>query len=562
MKLKALKPRLHNVIFHTHTVSGIVIGFALFICFYAGAFALFLDEMYRWENPEARFETVEEVDFDGVLQSLRAHESRLDINERFSLLPPSETNPQVVFYGVIRTSDSTTERYNAYIHPLTHEITPFTEPKTHMARTIYELHFFYQIPRIGIYLAGLVGFFFLFAIITGLLIHWKDLASRFYAFTVKGKWKQIWANGHTVLGFLTLPFQTIYALTGALLGISILLIAPSAFLLFNGDTNEIIKLIRPDFSIVYEEDAPDLATPYSLNRIYDRMQTAYPEHEVLVMFTKNYGKEDGTVSVRVDDHQGLTGDGNFLFKSKTGELLSAERPYEKTYTTAVYPLLIKLHYATFGGLSLKIIYFILAMMVCFIISSGVMIWYNARKTSKYTPKQRRFQHRVTKVYLALTQGLFPAVALIFLANKLVPMDLAGRVSYVNGAFFLGWLLLILIGLRWNNLSRLNRNYLFIGGILGLLIPLANGLVTGDWMWQTFSRGQFYVFSVDLCWLIAGAVALYLSQKGLKPKDPEIKEPALAEKPDSVKAPVVPTPPPKIREKVKLLISLIRPKASH
>jgi len=48
MKLKALQPRLYNILFHTHTVSGIVISFALFVIFYAGAFSLFRDELYRW----------------------------------------------------------------------------------------------------------------------------------------------------------------------------------------------------------------------------------------------------------------------------------------------------------------------------------------------------------------------------------------------------------------------------------------------------------------------------------------------------------------------------------
>ncbi|MEL6698384.1 MAG: PepSY-associated TM helix domain-containing protein [Bacteroidota bacterium] len=511
MKLKALKPRLHNVIFHTHTVSGIVIGFALFICFYAGAFALFLDELYRWENPEARFETVENVDYDRVLQLVQEKEKDFDINNFFSIVPPNQHNPMVMFFGSIKTSDSTSERFSTYINPTTYEVTNVGEPKTHMARTIYELHFFHQIPEIGIYLAGLVGFFFLFAIITGVMIHWKNMVQKFYAFTVEGKWKQIWTNGHTVLGMITLPFQAIYAFTGALLGLSILLLAPSAYLLFNGDTNEIVKIVRPDISVAYDDEAKVVDSPYHLNDVYNQVHARYPDHEVTVLFARNYMKEDGTISARLDDRKGLSGDGSFVYKSRTGELISEIKPYEKSYTIALYPILIKLHYATYGGIFLKIIYFILAMTTCFIISSGVMIWYTARNKSMYTLKQRRFHHRVTKVYLALTQGLFPAIAIIFLANKIVPMDLPNRVVYVNGAFFLGWLALILIGLRWNNLSKLNQNYLTIGGALGLLIPIANGIVTGDWIWKTLMAGDFHVFSVDFSWIMAGGFALYLGR---------------------------------------------------
>ncbi|MEM7655174.1 MAG: PepSY-associated TM helix domain-containing protein [Bacteroidota bacterium] len=511
IKLKALPPRLYNAIFHTHTVSGIVIGFALFVCFYAGATALFLDEVYRWENPMARFETPAEVDFDRALQAIKESQENFAINESFSLIPPDEMNPFILFFGAVHTEEAgKTERFRTYIHPITYEVTPYEEPTTHMGRTLYELHFFHQIPVIGIYLAGLVAFFFLFAIITGVMIHWKNLLNKFNAFTVKGKWKQIWTNGHTVLGVITLPFQAIYAITGALLGLSILLLAPSAFLLFDGDTNEIVKTVRPDLSYTYEETSPDLTTPHRFNQVYEDILTAYPEHQVRVMFSSHYGKEDGTISVRIDDFKGIAADATMVYASKDGALLSEEIPNNKSYAVGVYPILIKLHYATYGGIFLKIIYFILAMLTCFIISSGVMIWQTVRDNPRYTDQQRRFHFQVTRWYLGITNGLFPAVALIFLANKAVPIDWVDRTLYVNGIFFIGWLLLAISSLLWKNLNQLIRNYLTLGGIMGLLIPIANGIFTGDWIWQTFMAGQWYVFSVDLTWLITGSTALMLS----------------------------------------------------
>ena len=50
MKLKGLGNRAYNVMFHTHTVAGIVISFALFVIFYAGAFSLFRHDVAQWEN--------------------------------------------------------------------------------------------------------------------------------------------------------------------------------------------------------------------------------------------------------------------------------------------------------------------------------------------------------------------------------------------------------------------------------------------------------------------------------------------------------------------------------
>ncbi|WP_422858903.1 PepSY-associated TM helix domain-containing protein [Flagellimonas sp. S174] len=520
MKLKALKPRLHNVMFHTHTVSGIVISFALFVCFYAGAVALFMDELYQWENPEARIDAIEpeKVDYDKVYEVVSRDIKNFDTDATFGMVPPNDKNPLIEFYGGTKDADGNTQRFHSAVNPRTYEVlSDGTEEKTHMARTIYELHYFHQIPVVGIYLSGLVAFFFLFAIFTGLLTHWKNIVNKFYAFSTKGKWKQIWTNGHISLGVITLPFQLIYAITGALLGLSILLLAPSAFLMFNGDTSQVIEAVRPGAGMKYDENALVINDGSTFNKIYKEVNEAYPDAEVTYLYTNNFGKEDGTIGVRVDDHTGIGGDGIFIYSYKNGQLLDATEPITRSYAKGTLAVLIKLHYATYGGIFLKIIYFILAMITCYIIISGVMIWRTARDKPTYTDKQRRFHHRVTKMYLAICLSMFPALAMIFIGNKLVPIDMSGRVFYVNSIFFTSWLVFTVIGLFWNDYRQLNRSYIIMGSILGLCIPLANGLVTGDWFWVSLLNQNYYVFSVDVTWIIIGVFGLLVSQYYLKRK---------------------------------------------
>lgn len=525
MKLKALKPRLHNAMFHTHTVSGIVISFALFVCFYAGAVALFMDEIYRWENPEARFESPNphNIDYDKVLKVATEKAANLDTSKRFSITPPNAKDPFIKFFGNAPKTKDDNGRFNAYINPITYEVIPFTEEKTHMARTIYELHYFKQIPTVGIFISGFVAFFFLFAIFTGILTHWKNIISKFYAFTTKGKWKQIWTNSHTSLGIVALPFQIVYAVTGALLGLSLLLLAPSAFLMFDGDTNKIIETIRPDAAITFDEDAKFINNGTNLNYVYTNVSSNYPDKKITFITANNYGKEDGAIIMRADDKTGISGDGIFIYNYKDGELKDAIIPDYKSYTKGVYGILIKLHYATYGGIFLKIIYFILSMITCYIIVSGIMIWRTARDNPKYTDKQRKFHHRVTKIYLAICLSMFPAIALIFITNKIVPMALENRVLYVNSIFFLGWLLFSIIGLFWNNYRRLNRNYLAIGGLLSLCIPVLNGIVTGDWIWVALSQKQWLVASVDIVWVCTGITGIIVALVLSKKKKPTVQE---------------------------------------
>lgn len=518
MELKALKPRLHNIMFHTHTVSGIVICFALFVIFYAGAFALFMDELYQWENPNARITTVDasKVDYDKIIEKVKEVHPKFDSTKQFGIVPPTAKQPLSYFYGSEKVNDSTTTRFTAYVNPASYEVNVAgEEPTTHMSRTIYQLHFFRQIPVVGIYLSGLVSFFFLFAIFTGLLTHWKNISNKFYAFTVKGKWKNIWTNSHISLGFITLPFQLIYAITGALFGLSILLLLPTAFLAFNGDTASVIEAINPSAAVKYSDDAKPIEGAFSYNDAFKKVSAENPDYPIIYILSRNYGLEDGTITVNVDDGKGIAANGSFIFGYKDGNTLSALIPEKSSYSKSTLNVLIKLHYATYGGLFLKIIYFILAMVTCYIMTSGVMIWRTARNKKTYTVKQRRFHHKVTKCYLALTMSMFPAVAIIFLANKIVPIDLEGRTFYVNSIFFLGWLILLITGLFWDNYSKLNKNYIVIGSVLCLLIPVANGIFTGDWIWRTLINQQYYVFSVDFTAFFIGISGLLLNKYYLK-----------------------------------------------
>ena len=92
-------------------------------------------------------------------------------------------------------------------------------------------------------------FFFLFATITGICIHWKNILVKFSDFSTKGKLKQVWTKSHTVLGVIGIPFQIIYATTGAVFGLLNLLLLPSALVLFDGKTEPIFENIEPQENI-------------------------------------------------------------------------------------------------------------------------------------------------------------------------------------------------------------------------------------------------------------------------------------------------------------------------
>jgi uncharacterized iron-regulated membrane protein len=508
MKLKGLSNRLYNITFHTHTVSGIVISFALYVIFFAGALTLFKDEFYQWENPKARQPVAHSIDYDQMLAELKKAVPQFDFTEDITIRTETRERPLVNIYGhVIVPKGKPEEHYYTTYSPATGEFDK--EERTTIGETLYRLHFFDQIPFIGRYLSGFVALFFAFAVVTGVMIHWQNILTKYNGFSLKGSLKNIWTNSHTVFGLLGLPFQFMYAITGAYYMLSLLVLAPVVMVFFGGDQNKAFEVLLPERFMVTSEDSPVSSQNQKITSLLDHVRKQHPELETSYMQIKNYPKEDGVIAISMDNPKTFAGDGSIALSLKTGKVISDDLPGNRSYAQSVLPGIARLHFATFGGLVLKTIYFFMALFTCFVIISGVLLWKEARNKKSYTDKQKRFHHRVTMSYLAICFGLFPAVAILFSAELAIP-DTIDHVFYTRTAFFVSWLLFTIIGLFAKNEIRITQLYLFLGGILSMLVPVVNGVMTGDWIWIAMQKGYHFVAVTDFCWFVTGATSLFFA----------------------------------------------------
>ena len=508
MKLKGLSNRLYNITFHTHTVSGIVISFALYVIFFAGAFTLFKEEFYQWENPQARQPITEKIDYDELLATVKKNKPSFDLSEDITIRIPSKKVPRVQIYGhEIVPKGKPEKHYDITYFPTTKTFSE--EEKTTIGETLYRLHFFDQIPFIGRYLSGFVALFFAFAVITGLMIHWRNIFSKFNGFSIKGSWKQIWTNSHTVFGLIGLPFQFMYAITGAYYMLSLLVLLPVVIVFYNGDQERALKDIVAERALDTNENSPLSNKNQNITNILDNLKQSRPDVELHYIQIKNYNREDGMMAAAVDNIKTFAGNGSATFTLRDGKMVANYLPGNKTYAQSVLYGITRLHYATFGGLILKVIYFLLALFTGFVIISGVLLWKEARNKKTYTDNQKRFHQRVTKTYLAICFGLFPAVAILFSTELLVP-NTANHVFWVKTAFFVSWLMFTIAGLFSKNEAKATQLYLFLGSIFSIIVPLTNGFITGDWIWVSLAKNNFYVAGTDLFWLGTGLISLSLA----------------------------------------------------
>ncbi|MEM9144519.1 MAG: PepSY-associated TM helix domain-containing protein, partial [Bacteroidota bacterium] len=371
------------------------------------------------------------------------------------------------------------------------------------------LHYFEQIPTLGIYLAGLVSIFFLFAILTGIIVHWKKIISNFFTFRLKASIKNLWTDAHTALGVIGLPFQFFYAVSGALYGLTILIFIPSMMVLFDGDQEKMISHIAPGFGTA-EMAHRTLEARQDVNTLVARAVSEYKDKGVKSVFANitNFGDENAqlNVSMEVGGEKRFYSNASIKYSLATGKLVSQQKLGDNSYADSVITTIHKLHFAQYGGYFIKAIYFLLALITCFVILSGVMIWIEARDNKRYEAK-KEFNTDVGAIYLGICMGLFPAIAFFFCITKIFPLDMEGRFGTLSSVFFTFWIGYTLYAYLIKDFHSINKHALLLAGVMGLAIPFLNGWQSGLWPWISLPQGYVDSFFIDISWFFLGLISL-------------------------------------------------------
>ena len=506
-----MEKQSYNIFFDLHTVSGIVISVLLYVIFFAGSFSFFRDEIVNWERNEAvTVRKAIDANADVLLDSVAKNYAlfgrditlRRNYDDRSVMVDLSNSKDT----SVAQTGDF------FYLDTKTFETSSYEASYT-LGEFLYRLHFFAQIPYpAGYYLSGFTALFFFFAILTGILVHWKKIIPNFYVFRPWAKLKTVWTDAHTALGTIGLPFQVVYAISGAFLMINLVLVAPNVLVLYQGDQKKIYEdLGYGHASHPFENKKLDQAV--KINDLVLATKKKWRGFDVTEIEINNYGDEGMHITLvgEVPNAVKFTGLGEITYKGANGEIIGqAKDPYKPTsYLDGVKNSLYRLHFGDYGGYGLKLISFVLGLLSCFVIISGILIWLEARNKKHIPEKRKRFNNTVGHIYLAICLTLYPVTALSFIVTKLVPRALdPSRQTILYSVFFLSWLLLsVFFWWRKNNYIT-NKYTLLTGGLLGILIPLVNGVVTGNWIWLSLAAQQSDFLLVDALWLVISLMAFY------------------------------------------------------
>ncbi|MFT3791460.1 MAG: PepSY-associated TM helix domain-containing protein [Rudaea sp.] len=487
-----------------HTWVGLLAGMALFIAFYAGAITVFSHELGDWNrSAAAALEPADSVARSQALLDtvLREHPQAA---ESLYLVLPGDHGPQPSAYWF--ESASGKSRRFAFADADSSELRELPE-REGFVDFIYDLHFTAGLPKtFGTYLFGVVCILYGLALVSGVVIYAPGFFKDLFALRLGSNIKRLWQDAHNVIGMLSLPFHVVFAWSGAVLTLGLVLLLPFETLVYEG---KLTKLVEYDFYGAPQVAAAKTAKPsLPLRELLARGHEASPQMQVEGVSYVNFGDANaratlyGTLAQRR-----LNTLAAVALDASNGAVVSVVEPKTMTPGMAMLRGLQSLHFGDFGQVAVKWLYFALGLAGAFLFYSGNLLWIEARRKRRQPEQPLR-----TRVMAALTLGVclgcVAGVSATFLAGALLPAAWAPRIYFAVFFASLAWAAL-------RQPARAGHELLWLCAGLTAAIPFADWIGSGEHLFAAFARGHWHRFCVDAVALVLALACARMARATLR-----------------------------------------------
>jgi len=476
-----------------HTWVGLVAGMALFIAFYAGAFSVFTHELSDWAPRPATAAPAEDAP-----AALARAQTLVDTMLRQR--PAAREAMFLVLAGdhgpVPRLFHQPPGGKDTFQYQLDETGTLVTLPqRTGFVDFLYDLHFTAGLPRqFGTYLFGVVCLLYGLALVSGVVIYAPVFLKDLFALRAGPNLKRLWQDAHNVIGMLSLPFHVIFAWSGAVLTLGVLLLAPFQYLVFGG---KLMQVLQSDFEVVPHVAPAHVARPtLPVAELIARAQRALPGLEVESIAYHDSGDANARVELYGEvDQRHLNTMGVVALNGASGQVLRVIDPRTMSPGTAWLRGIQALHFGNFGHAPVKWLYLLLGLGGAFLFYSGNLLWIEARRKRRQ-PQQPLRTQVMARLTLGICLGCIAGVSALFIAGALLPASQAALAYYAVFGLVLLWALL-------RPAARGASELLALCALITAAIPVAGWLGTGEHLIAAAVHGHGARF-----WI--GALALLLA----------------------------------------------------
>lgn len=419
-----------------HTWSGLVVGWVLFAVFVTGTASLYRSDISRWMRPELALA----APMDGKALGAAAERAVAYLSTHapksraWFIGMPQPDRPVLDLFWRTRPGEPPGE---VQLDPQTGAVASVRD--TQGGDFLYLFHFELHMPPLwGRWIVAICTMIMLVAMISGIVTHRRIFAD-FFTFRRGKAPRRSWLDAHNVTGVLALPFHLMITYTGVVT-LATIYMPWGVTAAYQGNTQAFFA--EAGWITTSRSPAGKQAALIPVGPVVERAVATVPEPLERITIT-NPGDATATIVAVFEEPHGISHEHpQIAFDGVSGaelEILNGGLdPAAKTFTT-----MVGLHEAHFAGTALRLLFFLCGLMGSAMIATGLVLWSLARLPK---PGERPFfgLRLVQALNIGSVAGLPAAVAVFFLANRLLPAGFAGRSDWEIRAFFGAWILAALI----------------------------------------------------------------------------------------------------------------------
>jgi len=424
-----------------HTWSGLLLGWLLLAMFVTGTSAYFREEISLWMAPELHHS---EPSPETPALAWAALNDKAPDAKSWDLRLPDARSPVAELRWQPNTPaapDSGRRRgEQAVMDAGTGDL--LSPRASRGGDFLYRFHFeLYGVPRIWArWLVCVATMFMLVAIISGVITH-KKIFKDFFTFR-PGKGQRSWLDSHNATAVLALPFHFMITYSGLLI-FMVMLMPWGMNAAYQDGWRGFFQDVFPRDEATSEAGAP--ATLTDIAPLVSRTEAAF-EQPVRRISVDWPNRDNAVIRVSTDKAPAVTdrrrgGNPTLVFNGTDGTLLERQ-PGDEAIPGAfrVYNLFVNLHLARFADPMVRGLFFLFGLGGTAMVATGMLLWVSKRTQQLRGKAPGGALRLVNGLNIASLTGLLGALAAYFAANRLLPVEWAGRESWEIRVFFLAWLL--------------------------------------------------------------------------------------------------------------------------
>lgn len=484
-----------------HTWAGLLPGWLLFVIFLFGTTAFFQQEISCWMRPELGNGAVSHEGLDRAMAHLSA---KAEDAARWTISLPPDRGGEPLVISWEQREGHTGESGEAKLDPVSGQVVAIrdTSGGWFLYRFHYDLHY---IPvmwaRTLICIAALA---MLVAILSGIVTHKKIFADFFLMRFGKGQ--RSWLDVHNVTAVLALPFHLMITYTGLVTLLFTLM--PWAITTNFRSADAYYQAAFPSGP---EREASGRGAPLlPLNELVGRAKAALAGSDPGYIAISNPGDASALVEAwpKVDSLAGVRS--AVFLNGVTGEVIQVPRATGGARLTQT--VMIDLHAGRFSAPILRWLYFLSGVGGTVMVASGLILWIVKRRAKLPDPARPYSGFRlVERLNIGVMVGATNGIAAYFLANRLLPLDLANRTDWEINSLFIAWGGLFV----WTLARPAKRAWieaLAVCAALYALVPVVNALTTARGLIPSLIAGDWVYAGFDMTMLAMAAACAFTAWK--------------------------------------------------